>query len=188
MTLKLITAPATEPITIAEAKLHLRVDSTDDDTLITALIVAARQGAEHITGRALMPQTWELALDEFEDIIRLRKAPLTSITSIKYLDTAGVLQTLTTSDYLLDDHSEPARVMPAYGASWPSTRDQANAVLVRFAAGYANAVTVPQEIKSWMLLRIGMLYENRESVAAGVTLAEVPYVDCLLDAYRIWGL
>jgi uncharacterized phiE125 gp8 family phage protein len=188
MASKLITAPATEPVTVAEAKAHLRVDSADDDALITALIVAARQGAEHITGRALMPQTWELALDGFKDVIGLQKAPLTSITSIKYLDTAGALQTMSASDYLLDSHSEPARVMPAYGTSWPSTRDQANAVLIRFIAGYADAATVPQEIKQWMLLRIGMLYENRESVATGVTLTELPFVDRLLDAYKVWEL
>lgn len=188
MSVKLIAGPASEPITLAEAKLHLRVDSTDDDTLITGLIVAARQGAEQITGRALMAQTWELALDEFKDVIRLQKAPLTSITSIKYVDTIGTLQTLGTDAYLLDDHSEPARIMPAYGTSWPSARRQPNAVLIRFVAGYANAAVVPQELKQWMLLRIGMLYEQRESVAAGVTLTEVPYVDRLLDAYRIWSL
>jgi uncharacterized phiE125 gp8 family phage protein len=188
MASKLITAPATEPVTVAEAKAHLRVDSADDDALITALIVSARQGAEHITGRALMPQTWELALDKFPRQINLSRAPLTSITSIKYLDESGVLRTMTEGAYLLDGHSEPARMTPAYGTNWPATRCQANAVLVQFVAGYTSAAAVPQEIKSWMLLRIGMLYENRESVAAGVTLSELPYVDRLLDAYKLWEL
>lgn len=204
MSLKLITAPTAEPITVTEAKAHLRVVGTDDDTLITALIVAARQSAEHITGRALMPQTWELALDEFPNValwslrrvsdgqermaIKLPKPPFSSITSVSYVDADGVTQTIASSGYQLDSHSEPARLMPAYGASWPSTRDQANAVLIRFAAGYANAAAVPQEIKQWMLLRVGMLYENRESVAAGVTLAEVPFVDRLLDAHKVWSL
>jgi uncharacterized phiE125 gp8 family phage protein len=188
MSLKLITAPASEPITLAEAKLHLRVDSTDDDTLITTLVVAARQGAEHITGRAIISQTLELALDEFDDVIRLPRPPLVSITSIKYLNDAGVLTTMAEADYILDGHSEPARITPAYGTTWPTTRCQQNAVLIRYVAGYANAAAVPQEIKQWMLLRIGMLYENRESVSAGVTLAELPYVDRLLDAYRFWGV
>jgi len=201
--IKLITAPASEPITLDEAKDHLRVDVSEDDALITTLIVAAREAAEHITGRALMQQTWELALDCFHDIedcdlryrigrhayrINIPKPPLVSITSVKYYDTDGTLQTMASSDYQLDDHSEPARLMPAYGTCWPSTRDQANAVMIRYVAGYADAASVPQQIKNWMLLRIGMLYENRESVAAGVTLTEVPYVDCLLDAYRIWSL
>jgi uncharacterized phiE125 gp8 family phage protein len=199
MSLKLITAPASEPITLADAKLHLRVDIgvTADDTLITALIVAARQGAEHITGRALMPQTWELALDSFDEQnsatsahayrITLPKPPFVSITSVKYLDTAGMLQTMAAADYLLDTHDEPARIMPAYGTCWPATRDQANAVLIRYQAGYADAAAVPQQIKNWMLLRIGMLHANRESVVAGISIAEVPQVDRLLDAYRVWS-
>lgn len=185
---KLITAPTAEPITLAEAKAHLRVDSTDEDALITALIVAARQGAETATGRALLPQTWELALDEFATEVRLSRAPVSAVDSVKYVDTDGVLQVLDPAAYLLDSHSEPARLTAQFGASWPATRSQANAVLIRYVAGYANAAAVPQEIKQWMLLRIGMLYENRESVAAGVSLAEMPFVDCLLDAYRIWSL
>ncbi|HEY1182231.1 MAG TPA: head-tail connector protein [Rhodocyclaceae bacterium] len=189
MSLKLITAPTEEPISLAEARLHLRIsdDVTDDDTLISALIAAARQGAEHITQRALMAQTWELALDEFEDEILLPKAPLASITSVTYVDEDGVSQSLTADDYQLDSHSEPARLLPAYGTCWPATRAQANAVLVRYAAGYASAAAVPQEIKSWMLLRVGLLYENRESVVAGVSIAELPHVDRLLDAYKVWG-
>lgn len=194
MSLKLITAPTAEPISRQEAKLHLRIiaDVADvtahpEDAMVDALIVAARQGAEHITGRALMPQTWELALDEFENEILLPKPPLASIVSIKYVDNAGVLQQIADGAWFQDAYSEPAKLMPPYGASWPSTRCQPNAVLVRYIAGYANATAVPQEIKQWMLLRIGMLYENRESVAAGVTVSELPCVDGLLDAYRIWG-
>lgn len=187
MSLKLITAPTDEPITKDEAKAHLRVDVSDDDALIEALIVVARQGAEHLTGRAMMPQTWELSLDRFEGEISLQKAPLIEIISVKYVDQAGALQTMAEADYQLDDHREPARMVPVYGSCWPPTRCQPNAVLIRFQAGYADAAAVPQEIKQWMLLRIGMLYENRESVAAGVTFSEVPYVDRLLDAYRVWG-
>lgn len=190
MSLKLIAGPIEEPITLDEAKAHLRVDSdlTADDGLIGALIVAARQGAEHQTGRALMPQTWELALDCFESEIRLPKPPFASVSSVKYLDVNGVLQTLDPSAYIADSYSEPSRLMPAYGTSWPSIRRQANAVLIRFDAGYANAGAVPQQIKQWMLLQIGAMYENRESVAAVSSIVEMPFADRLLDAYRIWSL
>jgi uncharacterized phiE125 gp8 family phage protein len=195
MASKLITAPTVEPITRQEAKLHLRIiaDVTDvtphpEDAMVDALIAAARQGAETATGRALLPQTWELALDEFATEIHLLKAPLASVTSVKYVDADGVLRTLDPAAYLADSHSTPGRLTAAYGTSWPSPRSQPNAVLVRYEAGYANAGAVPQEIKQWMLLRIGMLYENRESVAVGVSLAELPHVDCLLDAYKIWCL
>jgi uncharacterized phiE125 gp8 family phage protein len=198
MSLKLIAAPTTEPIDIDTAKAHLRVDTTDDDALITALIVAAREGAEQITGRALILQTWELALDGFWDReavhgrhayrITLPKPPLVSIASVKYLDESGVLQTMAESDYLLDDHSEPARLMPAYGTCWPVTRCQANSVLIRYEAGYADADSVPQQIKSWMLLQIGAMYENRENVAALTNLVQMPFADRLLDASRIWSM
>lgn len=189
MALKLITAPVAEPITLAEAKAHLRVDVIDDDAYITALIVAARQAAEHATGRALMPQTWELALDAFDDVILLPRPPLASVTSVTYIDADGVTQTL--ASYLLDDHSQPARLLPAYGADWPTTREQANAVLIRYSAGYADAASVPQPIKSWMLLHIGMLYENREAVVESSmsrsTFAAMPQYDRLIDPYRVWS-
>lgn len=185
MALKLISAPTAEPITLAEAKLHLRVDSTDDDSYITALIVAARQAAEHITERALLPQTWEMALDSLDGEIQLLKPPLVSITSFQYVDVDGVLQTYT--GYALDNYSEPARLTPSYGTDWPVTRDQANSVLIRFVAGYADAASVPQEIKSWILLRIGSLYENRESIADSRN-QKLQFIDGLLDATRIWNM
>lgn len=186
MSLKVITPPATEPVTLTEAKVHLRVDGTAEDALITSLIVAARQGAEHLTGRALMPQTLELALDEFSDKIKIPRPPFVSVTSVTYTDTAGATQTLSPADYVIDSHSEPAQLVRPYGTGWPSTRCQPNAVLIRYQVGYANAAAVPDEIKSWMLLRIGMLYANRESVATGVSVASIPHVDRLLDAYRTY--
>lgn len=196
MSIKVITGPIAEPITLAEAKLHCRVFVSDEDALITSLIVAARQAVEGKTRRVLMQQTLERALDCFREPGAARKPhrlvipcpPLASITSIKYLNTAGELTTLDPAEYVLDDHSEPARVTPANGTCWPETYAQANAVLIRYTAGYASAAAVPQQIKSWMLMRIGMLYENRESVAAGISLAEVPFVDSLLDPYRVWSV
>lgn len=188
MSLKLITAPASEPIALAEAKAHLRVDVSDDDALISALIVAARQGAEHITGRALMPQTWELALDGFKSEIYLQKPPLVSVTSVTYVDTAGVVQTLGSSAYIVDDYSAPARMAPSYGSCWPTTRLQANAVTIRYDAGYANAAAVPQQIKQWMLLQVGAMYENRSSVETVGSIVEMPFADRLLDAYRVWSM
>lgn len=184
MSVKVITPPAAEPISLIEAKLHLRVDSSDEDALITSLIASAREGAEHLTGRALMAQTLELALDGFPGAIKLPMPPLVSVTSVTYVDLVGVAQTLPDTDYTVDSYSEPARIVPAYGVCcWPSTRCQANAVLVRYQAGYD---AVPDQIKSWMLLRIGMLYEQRQAVVSGVSVASIPGVDRLLDAYRVY--
>lgn len=187
MGLKLITAPTSEPITIAEAKAHLRVVGADDDAYIATLIVAARQAAEQATGRALMVQTWEVSFEQFKCGMKLPKPPIVSVTSIKYLDLDGSLQTLDPGQYELNDYEEPVEILRPYAVIWPATQRHENAVRIRYVAGYASAATVPQEIKSWMLLRIGLLYENRESVVAGVPLAELPFIDRLLDASKVWG-
>jgi uncharacterized phiE125 gp8 family phage protein len=189
MAVKLITPPASEPITLAEAKAHLRVEIDDDDLLIGALITAAREAAEHETRRSLMPQTWELALTGFPSpagAIRLPKPPVSSVTSVKYFDTSGEQQTMAETDYLLNQHTDGADLHPAYTINWPVARKQPDAVTIRYVAGYPNAASVPSQIKAWMLLRIGLLYENREA-ASGLTLSPLPFIDGMLDPYRVWG-
>jgi len=188
MALKLITGPAAEPISLDEAKLHLRAENGDEEeALISALITAAREAAEHQTGRALLEQTWELALDAFPCEICLPHPPLIEIVSVTYIDQAGEGQTLEPSAYVLDAHSEPARLIPAYGTCWPATRCQPGAVVVQFKAGYPDADAVPAGIKQWMLLQIGAMYENREAEAmssfGAVTLG---FADRLLDRYKVY--
>ena len=160
---KLITASASEPITLEEAKNHIKVEDkiTEDDTLIERLITGVRRSVEIELRRQLMPATWELYLDEFEDEILLEKSPITSITHIKYYDSDGNLQTLDSSYYQLDAMSEPARLVEAYGYSYPTTRDMLNAVIIRFVAGYTDAASVPEDIKLAMLLCISYFYDNR---------------------------
>jgi uncharacterized phiE125 gp8 family phage protein len=189
MPLKLITPPAVEPITLDEAKVQLKIDAdeTADDDLIERIIAMARESAEHATARVLLPQTWELALDEFCDEVRLPMPPLISVTTFSYVDADGVTQILLPEAYFLDDFSEPARLFPAFGTRWPHARHQANSIRVRFQAGYADADSVPASIKCWMLLRIGTLYENREDVIAGLPVAELPFSAGLLDRSKIWG-
>ena len=190
MSLTLFTAPAEEPITLQEAKAHLRVDGTADDALISALIQAARQhidGRDGWLGRALMQQTWDYAIDEFPDadFIPLPLAPVQSITSITYTDTNGASQTFSSASYVLGaDLAWKPRVNLGYGLSWASTRGVPDAVKVRFVAGYANAADVPGPIKAALLLMIGHLHENREATADRV-LTELPLgVDSLLMPYR----
>lgn len=188
MALIRIAAPASEPLDLATAKLHCRVDGTDEDALITALIVAAREQAEHETGRALVTQTWELVHDTFPDAFVLRKSPIQSVTSLKYLDAAsGAEQTLDPADYLLDKDNEPGYLVPAYGKAWPATWPVPNAVRVRYVCGYGLAGAVPQAIKQWMLLAIGTMYENRATGGAGQVYA-IPdrFWSGLLDPYRLY--
>ena len=192
-TLSLITAPASEPVTASEAKAHVRVDHTTEDTLITALITAARQGVEASTERQLISATWELWLDAFPESgeIWLPKPPLVSVTSVKYYDSDGVLQTLATSYYDVDapagPHAPRGRVRLAYDQSWPTTRSIANAVQVRYVAGWANAAAVPQELKQALLLRLGELYARREAGVAGTIFTETPAYRYLVGPYFAGG-
>jgi uncharacterized phiE125 gp8 family phage protein len=186
MILKLITAPADEPVGLAEVKAHLRVDTGDDDVLIQSLITAARLEAEKITRRALITQTWDLVLDAFPTVIKLPLPTLQTVVSIKYLDTAGAQQELLNTKYVVDADSEPARVTPAYGLVWPSTYPQVAAVRVQFTSGYGDTQEdIPQAIKQWLMIRVATLYEQRESVSP-VQMTAVPFVDGLLEHYRVF--
>ncbi|HNT63666.1 MAG TPA: head-tail connector protein [Candidatus Desulfobacillus denitrificans] len=188
MTLKLIAAPSTAPVTVSEAKTHLRVDVSDDDTYIDTLIAVATRIAEDRTGRALMTQTWDLLLDAFPAAeIMVGKLPIQSITHVKYYDPDSALQTIDSADYVLDPDVLPGWVLPAYGLAWPATLDSANVVMVRFVAGYADAASVPAPIRQWILLSVGQLYQQREPVVVGASVAALPrdYCDALLDPYRL---
>jgi uncharacterized phiE125 gp8 family phage protein len=178
--LELKTAPTHEPITLEEAKDHLRVDGTDDDALISDLITAARKRAEKFQRRAFITQTWTVFLDEFPVWIRLPKPPLQSVTSVKYLDTDGVQQTLASADYRVDTKSVPARITPAWNESWPSTRAVTNAVEIEMVVGYGAATVVPEEARAAIKIYLGGLYENREP-----TKEEMDSVEALLWPDRV---
>ncbi len=191
MALKLITAPATEPVTLTEAKLQIRQDGSDEDALITGLIATVRSHVETITRRALITQTWELVLDQFpaEDEMEIPLPPLQSVTSLKYKDDAGVENTFALSNYYVDVDSLPGRLVLLTGITWPSTTlYAANAIRTRFVAGYAAAANVPAPIKQAILLLVGHYYENREAVTelAGIQLLPMA-VDSLLSDYRVWS-
>lgn len=186
---KLIVAPATEPLTLAEAKAHLRVTNSAEDGLIQFLIESARDLCERETGRALMPQTWELALHCFADEMFLRHVPVASIVSVKYTDAAGAEQTLPGTEYVLDSASDSvARVVSAPGKTWPPIYNGINNVRVRYVAGYANAGAVPSALRQWMKLQISHWFRNRESVNIGNITSKLDFVDNLLNAYRIPSL
>jgi uncharacterized phiE125 gp8 family phage protein len=158
---KLITPPAEEPVTLQEARAHLRLESGEDEYL-AGLIKTARRYCESFQGRAYITQTWDLFLNCFPcGCIKVPLPPLQSVTFIKYKDGAGILQTLDPSEYLVDAFSEPGLIGLAYGKSWPPTYPEANAVQIRFVAGYGVAADVPCEIKHAILLKVADLYEHR---------------------------
>ncbi len=175
-------------MSLAEAKLHLRVDVDDDDALISSLIATARQAAETLTGRQLISARWKLVLDAFPwGEILLAKCPVQSIVSIQYLDMNGLSQMLPSSDYVVDTACEPARITPVFGKTWPPTLPQIGAVTVTFDAGYGAASAVPEGLKSWVKLRVGSLYAHREemSILMRGRIDPLPFVDGLLDPYRV---
>lgn len=164
-------APTSEPISLTEAKLHLRRTSTHEDALITAMIKAAREKMEKHCWRAFVTQTWVLYRDQFPCIggldsdewgsIFLPNPPLASVTSVQYVNTSGTTTSLTaTTDYVVDTTPEPGRIYPAYGVSWPSVRDVPKAVIVTYVAGTA-VNSVPEAIKHAMKIQLTQWYENR---------------------------
>jgi len=210
MGLQLVQGPALEPVTLGEAKQHCRVEIPDDDALIAGYILAARDHVERETRRAIITQTWDLRIDShlwnridsrwpiywaggrygFCTGIELPRPPLQSVTSVSYVDLAGVSQVLAANQYQVvvrNGQSGEGLIVPAYGVSWPDVRDQPDAVTVRFVAGYGGSELVPHAIRQAMLLLIGHWHEHRESVVVGSTVAELPMaVQALLFPFRVF--
>lgn len=204
MPMQLITPPAGEPVSLEEAKLHLRVDFDDDDALIQMLISSARQAAETITNRQLMTARWKLVMDSFPGpslmgvpagqpftlpghAILIPKSPVLNVVAINYLDMNNVQQTMPAANYTVDVACEPARITPIFGQIWPIPLPQIGSVSVTFDAGYGDASAVPQGIKSWIKLRVASLYTYREEVVAPSRgrIETLQFVDGLLDPYKV---
>lgn len=184
--LKIQAAPIEEPVHLAEAKDQCRVEHTVDDSVIGAAIIAARQMAEVELGRALVTRTYDLLLDAFPACgapIILPMPPVASVTHIKYYDVADMQQTWATSDWEADLSGLVPRIRPKLDKSFPATRDRLAAVEIRYIAGFGAPKDVPMAIKQWMLLAIGSMYAQRESIAAK-ELFIAPFVGGLLDPYR----
>ncbi|WP_415257660.1 head-tail connector protein [Thauera phenylacetica] len=176
-----------EAVDLAAAKLHLRVDHADEDALITQLIAAAVDMASQHTGRSIAKCTWDLVLDAFPIAgLRLLWPPVLAVAEVKYVDVAGADQVLAPAKYVVDPHSEPGRLVVAVGETWPATAAVPNAVTVRYTAGYG--ADCPEPIRQWILLQVGHWYRNRESINVGNIVNAMPYVDGLLDRYRVWGV
>lgn len=177
---KLITPPAEEPVSVAEAKAWCRVDGSDEDPVFTRLISAARSHCEHLTDRAFVTQTLQLTLREWPDdeedagLITLLRPPVQSVSWIKYMDEAGVQQTWGTSEYQLNLDADPAVIARAPNKSWPAVQDGLLApIQVQYIAGYGAATAVPPAAKQMILLLVSHWYENREAVLTGTISKEV---------------
>ena len=181
MALSLVTAAALEPISLAEAKAYCRIDVDDENDLVDGLIRAGREWIEAFTHRALMTQTWDEKRSQFPsdvDVIVLPLAPLISVTSITYLDTAGATQTWSSALYTVDapagPHARPGWVYPIYGGIFPATQAIEHAVTIRFVAGYgATAVTVPPVIRACLKEYVRLGYARGSDGKALQDLARI---------------
>lgn len=189
----LVTPPQTTPVSLAEAKAHLRVDHDDDDELITAMIAAATDhvdGWSGVLGRALVTQTWRQDFDCFHACLRLPLAPAVSITAVKYVDPDGVEQTVDSNNYELRSDGDGPYVQFFTTFAAPAISLEGKAVSVTYVAGYGEADDVPAPIRHAMLLMIGHWYDNREAaVVTSGTAQPLPMaVDALLAPYRRVGV
>ena len=165
--LKRLVASSAEPITLAEAKSHLRVDTTEDDTLIAGYITSAREWCEDYLDRALVSQRLVMRLDAFPDEIELPRPPMASAgtaTAVSITYTVGdslATATLSTSSYRVDRDASPGVIRNIYNGSWPSHLIDQNSVSVTWWAGYGSAADVPQRVKTAMLMCVHEIYEKR---------------------------
>ena len=192
------TAPTTEPVTLSEAKAHLRLAVTPaeasaysaEDDWFTRAIATARTAVELELGRVLITQTWYAYFDKWPSgrFIELSYPPLISVTAVKYReeDDTGYDETLST--VVTDIVSEPGRIVLDVDEYWPTeTLYPVNPIQVEFVCGYGAASAVPSGIKSAILLQISDLHEERGDVLIGPSSKNLGARDALLQQYRIWG-
>lgn len=182
------TAPTEEPVSLAEMKLHLRVDHTDEDALIAGLITAAREQCEIEARRtfctATIEQRWERW--PWAGGFPLHRGPVQSITSITYTDEDGNTGTMSSSDYLLYKETDPPTVVLKPDAEWPVVDLMPGySISIKYVAGYGAAAAVPQRYKQAIKLMAANWYENREPVVVGTIVTQIPMaVRALLDTDR----
>lgn len=187
MSLIVISPPGSEPVTLAAARAQARIDHVVDDPSLAGYLMAARELCEHELQRTLIATTYELNLDAFPDgTIELPMGPFPAVgaltvSSVKYTDLAAVEQTVSSALYEVDGYSLIPRLVPLSG--WPSPKVMTNAVRVRYVSGHVDASLIPQAIKTWIVLHVAHLSENREA-AVEKTLQPLPFLGRLLDPYR----
>lgn len=186
-----IVAPVREPVSVEEAKRHLRVDDAAEDLTIAAQIVAAREYAEAYTGRQLVTARFRARFDEVPTggrpgVVALPFPPLVSVEAVRYVPADGSPEaTVPPGRLRVDTESEPGRVFlvdgfPAVDTSLPGS------FAVEFTAGYGEPDAVPQAIRAAILLHVGHLFLNREAVVTGTIATALPMaIESLLGPYRM---
>jgi uncharacterized phiE125 gp8 family phage protein len=163
MSFRLVTPPTDYPVTVAQVMAQTRIDSTAEATLLQDYIADATAAVESHTGRAIMPQTWELLLDDFSDAIMLSKGPVTSVVSVKYYDEDDVLQTVADTDYATDLASDPQWLVRSSEFTWPPVADGVNNVIIRFVAGCEPTLPIFRAHRRAILLTVNSWFDDRSA-------------------------
>lgn len=182
-----VTAPTTYPVTLLSVKDHLRIGHSDEDDVLSAYIGAATAEAQVWCNRQFVTATYDWFLDGFPGggcPFYVPRAPLSSVTSLKYVDENGTQQTWSSSNYRVDTNSAPGRITEAYDVVWPSIRDVTNAVEIRFVCGYGAYTAVPEAVAVAIRMLVGDLYERRES-RLDLRIEDNPVVYRLLASERL---
>ena len=192
--LSIVTDATGEPVSVGEVREFCRIDSTREDRLLKSYTKSAVSYGENFTKRDFMPKTRKLVLDNFETMIDLPRAPLSTNSTdvtIEYINTTGAAATVDATVYVVDSDSEPGRVILAYDSEWPSIRSEKNAVRITYKTGYkldaSSNVTTPEAIKNWIKMRVNGMYQFREPVIADESLRYLrhDFVNGMLDEYII---
>jgi len=185
-TYQVITPASTYPVSLTEAKSHLKVDTTADDTYITSIIKAATQLSEEYTNRFFIDTVIEQTCSDFAQLQTLFKSKVSAVAHVKYYDSDNSLQTLSSTIYDTQLQYEPSQIQLADDKSFPEITKRNDAVVARYTVGYGTASDVPEIIKQAILLTIGNFYQNRNSVVIGRIATELPMnVKWLLDTYKV---
>ncbi len=186
MALVLTSGPALEPISVADAKVHLRLDGSAEDALIASLILTSRLHLESALSIALITQSWTLSLDAWpEASVMFPIRPVLAITSARVLSATNVATTIAASDYLLDGSGLKPRLVRT-GSAWPLPGKAANGVEIAFTAGFGPAATdVPSPIRQALLMLVAHWYEHRDPIEIGSSSSNIPKaVSDLMMPYR----
>jgi uncharacterized phiE125 gp8 family phage protein len=184
--IKIKTAPTAEPVTKQELKDNLRLDNTEQDSLLDILISSARQAIEAKIHRTLINTVYVQYYDKFPVLIELYRPPVSAVASVKYYDSDGNLQTVSASDYNVDYNSLPPRIVLAENATWPTVQtNKPSAVEIEYTAGYGADETAPPEaLKQAVIMLASDIYEHPEANVE-LKLEENRALKSLLAAYNV---
>ena len=183
-----ITAPSVEPISVVDAKKHLRVEHSDDDLLIKRLIetAVAMVDVTGVLGKGMITQTWREWYAPNPSQIVLSLGPIQSVSAIKYYDTDNALQTDTLSNYFVLGTSGRTTIKPKSGYTWPTTFVRDDAIAIEYVIGYGDTFRdVPSTVRHALFMLVSHYYENRENELIGTISKTLPFgFEALIDSER----